>query len=452
MDLLASRAKWRTLVVLGLMYAILLQLGYIVALVGGMQIGLEAILAVSVIAFLADIYSYMQCDKIVLRITNAQIVSAQEAPLLHSIIEELCIASGLPKPKIAIVNDPSLNAFATGRDPQHAAIAVNTGLLEALTKEELRGVLAHEMAHIYNRDIFVSSVAAVCVRIVGAIANGLIFAGIAALTAPSRPGRKTQEEQNAENSQRAFGFALLVAGAVLAVTFVPALLILQFALSRTRESMADLTGIKFTKDPESLATALSKVTGSAVPTYVKAAGTSHLWIAKPKYVGGGLGNWVSSLTSSHPEPTARIATVTAVANGQSVDLAMSKQASSAGSLFFGGVIALALVAVPGYWIGTNPLHVGTGYYDSYGTDSYGTDSSGSDSSSTGNAAPEDTPTPDAAGGIGDGTSDLATDAPTPDAAGGIGDSGSTATDPGNSSTNPGTSDGSTDPGATGGVG
>jgi len=452
LDLLASRAKWRTLVILGLMYAILLQLGYIVALVGGVQGGLEAILVVSIFALLADAYSYLQCDKIVLRITNARVVTAQEAPLLHSLIEELCIASGLPKPRIAIVNDPSLNAFATGRDPRHAAIAVNTGLLEALTKEELRGVLAHEMGHIYNRDIFVNSVAAVCVRIVSAIANGFIFAGIAALTAPSAPGRKTEEQQNAENSQRAFGFGLLIIGAFLAVTFVPALLILQFAISRTRESMADLTGIKFTKDPESFATALAKVTGSPVPTYVKAAGTSHMWIAKPKFAGGGLGNWVSSLTSSHPEPTARIATVNAVANGQSVDLAMSSHMSSSGSIFMAGLIALALVAVPGYWIGTNPLHVGNGYYDSYGTDSAGSSDSGSSSSATDNVAPEDTPTPDAAGGIGDGTTDPATDAPTPDAAGGIGDSGNTGTDPGTTSTDPGTSDGSTDSGATGGVG
>ena len=222
MDLLASRAKWRTLAILALMYAILLQLGYIVALVAGYQVGLGAIVVVSVIALIVDAYSYWRCDKIVVRITGAVVVSASDAPELHSIVEELCIASGLPKPQIAIVNDPSLNAFATGRDPQHALVAVNTGLLDELNKEELRGVLAHELAHIYNRDIFVNSVAAVCVRIVSAIANGFIFAGIAALTAPSAPGRKTKEEQDAENSQRAMGLGLLLIGALLAITFVPA--------------------------------------------------------------------------------------------------------------------------------------------------------------------------------------------------------------------------------------
>jgi len=110
------------------MYAIMLQLGYLVALVAGYQAGLGAIIVVSVIALLIDAYSYWQCDKIVLRITGAQVVTPAEAPLLHNIIEELCIASGLPKPKVAIVDDPSLNAFATGRDPHHAVVAVNSGL------------------------------------------------------------------------------------------------------------------------------------------------------------------------------------------------------------------------------------------------------------------------------------------------------------------------------------
>lgn len=460
MDLLASRAKWRTLVILGLMYAILLQLAYVVALVAGVQIGLEAILFVSIVALLVDAYSYLQCDKLVLKATRARIVSAEEAPLLHSIIEELCIASGLPKPTIAIVDDPSLNAFATGRDPQHAAVAVNSGLLEALNKNELRGVLGHEMAHIYNRDIFVNSVAAVCVRIVSAIANGFIYAGIAALTAPTSSGYKTQDQQNAENSRRATGLGLLLIGAVLAITFVPALLLLQFAISRTRESMADLTGIKFTKDPEALSSALSIITGSTVPTRLKAAGTSHMWISKPVFAGGGLGNWVSSLTSSHPDPKVRIETVNAVANGQSVDLAMSNQMQSLGPVFIAGLVAVALVAIPGYWIGTNPLHVGSNYYNSYGTDSgY---SSGTDSGS-GSATPQDTPTPDAVGGLGSGTTDPSGGTPTPDAVGGL---GSGTTDPsggtptpdaaggvGSGSTdNSGNSNGSTDPGATGGIG
>ena len=421
MDLLASRAKWRTLAILALMYAIMLQLGYVVALIGGYQVGLGAIFFVSVIALMIDAYSYWQCDKIVLRITGAQVVSAEEAPMLHNLIEELCIASGLPKPKIAIVDDPSLNAFATGRDPQHAVVAVNTGLLEELDINELRGVLAHEMSHIYNRDIFVNSVAAVCVRIVSAIANGFIFAGIAALTAPSAPGRKTQEQQNAENSQRAMGLGLLLIGTILAITFVPALAILQFAISRTRESMADLTGVKFTKDPEARASALRKITGSNVPTYTHAGGTSHMWIAQPHFLGGGLSNWMSSLTSSHPDPVTRIATIDAVARGQSVDLALAKQTQSSASIAFAGLLAAVLVVVPGYFVGTNPLQIGV-YSDGYGTDGDYTDNSDSGySEGSSDGYYEEEVNPDADGGLGDGIETDNGDVYSDDATGGIGE-------------------------------
>ena len=438
MDLLASRAKWRTLAILALMYAIMLQLGYIVALLGGYKVGLGAIAFVSVLALIIDAYSYWQCDKIVIRITGAKIVSASEAPMLHNLIEELCIASGLPKPQIAIVEDPSLNAFATGRDPQHAVVAVNTGLLEALDVNELRGVLAHEISHIYNRDIFVNSVAAVCVRIVSAIANGFIFAGIAALTAPSAPGRKTKEQQDAENSQRAMGLGLLLVGTFLAITFVPALAILQFAISRTRESMADLTGVKFTKDPEALASALRKITGSDISTYTRAGGTSHMWISKPQFIGGGLSNWMSSLTSSHPDPETRIATIDAVARGQSVDLALSKQTQSTTSIAAAGLLAAVLVAVPGYFVGTNPLKAGV-VSDYYGTDGEYTDNSGSAGS---DGTYQEPVNPDAVGGIGDGATSDNGDTTANDATGGIG----------NGSTDGSSDTPSEDPGASGGIG
>jgi heat shock protein HtpX len=441
MDLLASRAKWRTLAILALMYAILLQLGYFVALIGGYEVGLSAIAFVSVIALIIDAYSYWRCDTIVLRVTGARLVTQAEAPEIHNLVEELCIASGLPKPKIAIVDDPSLNAFATGRDPQHAVIAVNTGLIKELNLNELRGVLAHEISHIYNRDIFVNSVAAVCVRIVSAIANGFIFAGIAALTTSSAPGHKTKEQQDAENSQRAFGLGLLLIGTVLAITFVPALLILQFAISRTRESMADLTGIKFTKDPESLANALRKITGSEIPSHIRAGGMSHMWISKPKYAGGGFSNWISSLTSSHPDPTSRIATVDAVARGQSVDLALSNQNKSATSIGVAGILAAALVIVPGYYVGTNPLQVGVYSNYSESEDSYDTGNDyGYDDGSSGENYQEEIP--DAEGGVGDeGVSEGSVEDSDP-ASGGIGDGG--ADEVGNEE--------ETDPGATGGIG
>jgi hypothetical protein len=281
---------------------------------------------------------------------------------------------------------------------------------------------------------------------VSAIANGFIFAGIAALTAPSAPGRKTKEQQDAENSQRAMGLGLLLIGTLLAITFVPALAILQFAISRTRESMADLTGVKFTKDPEALASALRKITGSNIPTYTRAGGTSHMWIAQPHFLGGGLSNWMSSLTSSHPDPATRIATIDAVARGQSVDLALSKQTQSSASIAFAGLLAAALVVVPGYFVGTNPLQIGV-YSDGYGTDGDYTDSSdyGNSDGYSDNYYEEEV-NPDADGGLGDGYETDNGEMSTDDATGGIGegvpeeeiyDSGEATND---------------DPGASGGIG
>jgi hypothetical protein len=264
---------------------------------------------------------------------------------------------------------------------------------------------------------------------VSAIANGFIFAGIAALTAPSAPGRKTKEQQDAENSQRAMGLGLLLIGALLAITFVPALAVLQFAISRTRESMADLTGVKFTKDPEALASALRKITGSNVPTYTRAGGTAHMWIAKPRFIGGGLGNWMSSLTSSHPDPVERIATIDAVARGQSVDLALSKQTQSSATIGFAGLLATVLVVVPGYWVGTNPLGIGD-YSGGYSTDSGyddGTGGGGSDGTyddgydDSYDGYYEEEVNPDADGGLGDGSTSTEEEVPADDATGGIGE-------------------------------
>ena len=210
--------------------------------------------------------------------------------------------------------------------------------------------------------------------------------------------------------------------------------------------MADLTGVKFTKDPESLASALRKITGSDIPTYTRAGGTSHMWIAKPQFTGGGLSNWMSSLTSSHPDPVERIATIDAVARGQSVDLAMSKQTQSAGTIGMAGLLAAALVVIPGYYVGTNPLRVGV-YYDQYGTDGdYTGDSGGSDSNGyyddgTDQYYQEEV-NPDADGGLGDGSTTTEEEVVPDDATGGIGDGGTDVTE------DPVTED----PGASGGIG
>ena len=218
----ANRRKSALLVllVLGIFAALATAAG--VAFTGGIEGALPYSLVAFGLGFVLTLGAWFGGDRAVLAASGAKPLdpsAGAEELQLDNITAELAIAANIPKPKIYVIDDTALNAFATGRDPQHALVAVNTGLLDELNKEELRGVLAHELAHIYNRDIFVNSVAAVCVRIVSAIANGFIFAGIAALTAPSAPGRKTKEEQDAENGQRAMGLGLLLIGALLAITF-----------------------------------------------------------------------------------------------------------------------------------------------------------------------------------------------------------------------------------------
>jgi heat shock protein HtpX len=413
------------------MFALVMQLGYLLALVTGPASGFEVIGVFAVIAIIADIYAFYRCDAIVLHVTKSRIVSREEAPELHAIIDDLVIASGLPRPRVAITDDPAPNAFATGRDPQHSVVSCTTGLLERLDKEEVRGVLAHEMAHIYNRDIFVSSVAAVAVRIVNMIANSLILVGIGMLTAPSAPGRKTKEQEQSENAGRMVGLGLLLIGSLIAVTFVPMLIILQFAISRTRESMADLTGAGFNKDPEALARALKKISTDPTTTSNPAQGVSHLWISAPKFAGGGLANWLANLTSSHPDPETRVETLMKASRGQTFDLAIQKQKSSIGSILALGLIAVSITFVPAYFIGARPISYDYTNYisDNSGSNSQGSSSSGdaagsgSSSDSSGDVLPTPTPTPsDASGSIGGDPSSQSSDVPSDGggATGGIG--------------------------------
>jgi heat shock protein HtpX len=422
------------------MFALVMQLGYLVSLIAGPSSGFSIIGFFAILAVLADIYAFYRCDAVVLHITRSRIVNREEAPMLHAIIDDLVIASGLPRPRIAICDDPAPNAFATGRDPQHSVVACTTGLLERLDKEEVRAVLAHEMAHIYNRDIFVSSVAAVAVRIVSIIANSLIMVGIGMLTAPSSSGRKTEEQQQAENAARMMGLGLLLIGSLLAVTFVPMLIILQFAISRTRESMADLTGAGFNKDPEALARALKKISTDPTETANPAQGISHLWISAPRFAGGGLGNWLSNLTSSHPNPEIRIETLMKASRGQTFDLAIQERNSGLGAIFALGLVAVSITFVPAYLIGARPIPID--YSANYPSDpSGGGDSGTSDGSNSAD--------PNAAASSGDSTSpEIPAPEPSPSDV-----SGSIGNDPYNGDSNSSPTDVPSDSGgATGGIG
>lgn len=212
-----------------------------------------------------NIFSYFYSDRIALAQSGAQEAGLREYGELHRIIENLAITAGLPKPRVYIINDPSPNAFATGRDPQHAAIAVTTGLLSLLDKSELEGVIAHEMSHIGNRDILIASVVVVLVGIIS-IAADMLMRGFL------WGGRDDREGNNP--------LGLIIALVVGLLSPILATII-QLAISRKREFLADASGAILTRYPEGLASALQKIENSHLPLQSASNATAHLYISNP---------------------------------------------------------------------------------------------------------------------------------------------------------------------------
>lgn len=248
-----------------------------------------------VLALVMNVGSYWFSDKLVLRMTNARPVTKQEAPELYTIVENLAITAGLPMPKVYVVDDPAPNAFATGRNPEHAVVAATTGLLNILDKNELEGVMAHEMAHIGNRDMLVMTVAVVLAGFVAIVADfftrALMFDG------------------NRENRHPIF----LVVGIVGIILAPIAAQLMQMAISRRREYLADATGALLTRYPEGLASALEKISGYARPMKSASHATAHLFISDP-FAGGKPSLWqrVGGLFHTHPPAAERIARLRAM--------------------------------------------------------------------------------------------------------------------------------------------
>ncbi len=247
------------------------------------------------LALVMNVGSYWFSDKLVLRMTNARQVTKQEAPMLYTIVENLAITAGLPMPKVYVVDDAAPNAFATGRNPEHAVVAATTGLLNILDKNELEGVMAHEFAHIGNRDMLVMTVAVVLAGFVAIVADmfsrALMFDG----------GR--------ENRNPVF----LVIGIVGIILAPIAAQLMQMAISRRREYLADATGALLTRYPEGLASALEKISGTARPMKSASHATAHLFISDP-FAGGKPSLWqrVGGLFHTHPPAAERIARLRAM--------------------------------------------------------------------------------------------------------------------------------------------
>jgi len=246
------------------------------------------------IAIVMNVTSYWFSDKLVVKMTGAQEVpDSGEGAQLHNIVENLAITAGLPKPKIYIVNDSAPNAFATGRDPEHAVVAVTTGLLQILDRTELEGVLAHELSHIGNRDMLVSTVAVVLVGFVAIIAD--IFLRTAHMGSFGGDNR----------DNRAAGLFLIFA--IVAAILAPiAAQLIQLAISRKREFLADASGALLTRYPEGLASALQKIAGHSRPMQRANHATAHLFIANP-FAGKDLRSSITRLFMTHPPMEERVA-------------------------------------------------------------------------------------------------------------------------------------------------
>ena len=251
------------------------------------------ILVVAVLfAVVMNIGSYWYSDKIVIKMTGAKSVSKESHRELWNILENLSITAGLPMPKLYIVNDPAPNAFATGRNPEHAAVAVTSGLLQILDRNELEGVLAHELSHIGNRDMLVMTVAVVLAGFVAIVAD--FFLRMMIFGGNNRDGR--------------LGAVLLIAGIVAAILAPIAAQLVKLAISRKREFLADSSGALLTRYPEGLASALEKISSYKAPMKRASHATAHLFIANPfgTTARQNISSKMNSMFMTHPPAEERV--------------------------------------------------------------------------------------------------------------------------------------------------
>ena len=259
---------------------------------GGGGVG---VIPIAVVISLITVWgSYYASDKLVVRMTGARIISESDNPRLFDLVQEVCLASGLPMPKVAIVVDPAPNAFATGRDPDHALIAFTTGILESMDREELQGVVAHEMAHVANRDTLVSAVAATTAGAIALISDFLmrmLWFG----------GRRDRSQSN----------PLVLLFSFVVILLAPmAAMMLRSAISRRRESLADATAVEFTRNPTGLRKALEVLARDSTVVQARSTAVAHVWIECPLD-----SKAVSRLFATHPPIQERIETLRKLEGG-----------------------------------------------------------------------------------------------------------------------------------------
>lgn len=264
----------------------------LIVVMGGLLGGKTGIIIAFALALVMNVGSYWYSDKIVLSMYNARELAYDDAPMLHTMVAELAAAAQIPMPRLCIVPEEAPNAFATGRDPEHGVVAVTEGIMRLLTPEELRGVLAHEIGHIANRDILIQTIAGVMASALISLANMMQFTAIFGI------GRSEEE-----------GGGNVFTSLLLALLAPVAAGIIQMAISRSREYLADDSGARFCGQPSALADALEKLStwNQRVPMQRGNASTAEMFIVAPLF-GGGMAN----LFSTHPPVEERIARLRAM--------------------------------------------------------------------------------------------------------------------------------------------
>lgn len=281
--------KRKTALLLALFMMAILAIGYWASWYFEMGVGFIVFAAIFAVG--SSLISYYQGDKIALSVSGAKQITHADNPYVYRLVENLCITQGTPIPKIHIINDEALNAFATGRDPEHASIALTTGLINALENEELEGVIAHELAHVKNYDIRLAMVVIVCVGFVALISDlalrSMLWGG----------DRRSNDRGN-------LGPVIVIIGLIFVLLSPLFAQLIQLAISRKREYLADASGALLTRYPEGLARALEKIGHSSQLKRVNRA-TAHLYIANP-FKHATIKKQASTLFSTHPPIEERI--------------------------------------------------------------------------------------------------------------------------------------------------